>query len=415
MRMSAPSPARNSIGSADFSRPAKDLTWTAAIGFSATGAIVLYFAMQQSTSNVSQTAGDIAILASSLFATVACVRAARRRDATARGWALMAAATLFWSLGQLIFTYYGVARDHVYPFPSVADAGFLSFIILALAALFAFPRPPALLISRIRVILDALVIGMGIAIISKSAVLHHLYEALGSGAIAQLTGLVYPVLDITIGAVVLSLGMGRPAGQRLFWMVLGAGLITLAVTDSIYVRLLADGHTAISATPLTGGWMFAFFFIGLATLVPTRATADRIGRGAALGVQLIPYVPVLLALIVLGRSAVTEDTFVLVMAILLLIVVSIRQVMIVYENVTLTRDLEAKVAARTAELNTLGSIVTSSSDAIVGLSLDGPIIAWNPAAEQLYGHRAGNVIGRPPEFLNSAGLQAMREVVDTSP
>ena len=100
-------------------------------------------------------------------------------------------------------------------------------------------------------------------------------------------------------------------------------------------------------------------------------------------------------------SVVTDDAFVVAMATLLLIFVSIRQVMIICENVSLTSDLEARVAARTAELNTLGSIVTSSGDAIVGLSLDGVIIAWNPAAEQLYGHRAEEVIGRPPDLLNA--------------
>ena len=153
------------------------------------------------------------------------------------------------------------------------------------------------------------------------------------------------------------------------------------------------------ATPLTGGWMVAFFLTGLATLVPCGPRPDRAGRDFALGVQLIPYVPVFVALIILGRSAATADTFVLVVAALLLIFVSIRQVMIVYENVTLTRDLEAKVAARTAELNTLGSIVTSSSDAIAGVSLEGVVVAWNPAAEQLYGHRAEDVIDRAPAYL----------------
>ena len=251
-------------------------------------------------------------------------------------------------------------------------------------------------------------IAASIIVVIESAVLHHLRQTLGSGVIDQLTGLLYPILDITIAAVVLSLGMGRPAGQRLFWLVLGSGVITLAVVDSIYVRLLAEGNDAIMATPLTGGWMLAFFLTGLATLVPCRPTSDKAGRDFTLVVQFIPYVPVLVALIVLSRSAFTEDTFVLVVAALLLILVSIRQVMIVYENVTLTRDLEAKVAARTAELNILGSIVTSSSDAIVGYSLDNVVIAWNPAAERLFGHRAADVLGRTPDFLPPSVLRTVQ-------
>ena len=85
--------------------------------------------------------------------------------------------------------------------------------------------------------------------------------------------------------------------------------------------------------------------------------------------------------------------------------------MIVYENVSLTRDLEAKVAARTAELTTLGSIVTSSSDAIVGVSLDNIVTAWNPAAERLYGHAAKDVVGRPPTFLPAEGSEGIERLL----
>ncbi len=41
------------------------------------------------------------------------------------------------------------------------------------------------------------------------------------------------------------------------------------------------------------------------------------------------------------------------------------------------------------------ALVASSQDAIVGCSLDGIVVSWNRAAEDLYGHRAGRAIGRP--------------------
>lgn len=47
----------------------------------------------------------------------------------------------------------------------------------------------------------------------------------------------------------------------------------------------------------------------------------------------------------------------------------------------------------------LAMMVESSADAIIGKSLDGTIISWNPAAERLYGYSAPEAIGQPISFL----------------
>lgn len=57
-----------------------------------------------------------------------------------------------------------------------------------------------------------------------------------------------------------------------------------------------------------------------------------------------------------------------------------------------SRQRQKTIAAQQARLAT---IIENSRDAIIGEALDGTIITWNPAAEQMFGYTADEVIGRP--------------------
>ncbi len=75
---------------------------------------------------------------------------------------------------------------------------------------------------------------------------------------------------------------------------------------------------------------------------------------------------------------------------------------LVVGRLAVARDITERKQSQAVQA-LLSSIVESSEDAIVGRTLEGRIVSWNPAAERLYGYSAEEAIGRsvslivPPE------------------
>jgi two-component system, cell cycle sensor histidine kinase and response regulator CckA len=64
----------------------------------------------------------------------------------------------------------------------------------------------------------------------------------------------------------------------------------------------------------------------------------------------------------------------------------------------IARDISER--KRTEEMRErLAAVVESSDDAIIGKSLDGTIIDWNPGAENLFGYTASEAVGKPIQML----------------
>jgi PAS domain S-box-containing protein len=72
------------------------------------------------------------------------------------------------------------------------------------------------------------------------------------------------------------------------------------------------------------------------------------------------------------------------------------------EAVAANRELHEKIVElkRAGEtLSRLAAIVECSDDAIIGKTLDGIIVSWNPGAERIYGYSEEEVIGQPVSLL----------------
>ncbi|WP_224088689.1 response regulator [Arthrobacter sp. StoSoilB13] len=353
-----------------------------------------------------QLAGDLAILTAALTALMTHTSAALRGHGNTKARWFVVAGLALWSCGQALWTFNGIVLDHAYPFPSASDVGFVGYALPVAVGLVLLSKGGSVRMSVVRTVLDVGTVASAVLFIAWGAVLGPLIAAGNVDPLAFLTTLAYPFVDVVMVSLVIVLTMRAARGRRLPWLCLGLGFLVLALTDLTYVRLTAEGVTGVTGSPLALGWVAAFLLVGFSPLAPEASSSKKDGRTYAAALELLPYIPVFGAVLFNRSRAINlADPILLITGLSVLAFVIVRQVLIVVENVTLTRDLESKVAARTAELEGLGAIVNSSGDAIIGKTREGEILSWNPGAERIFGYTAAEAIGRNSDFFVPEELQ----------
>jgi len=171
-------------------------------------------------------------------------------------------------------------------------------------------------------------------------------------------------------------------------------LITQSMTEALFLLDLDGGLALVNAygeqitgfrsDELTGRPIFSVLDRAGAVLVRERLEAVRAGR---------KVVPQFECQVVRrdGRRIPVEMTC-----------TSIVRDGVVVGRLAVARDITERKQSQAVQA-LLSSIIESSEDAIVGRTLEGRIVSWNPAAERLYGYTAEEAIGRsvslivPPE------------------
>ncbi len=301
--------------------------------------------------------------AAAFTAAAVCALAATRHHGRLRlAWALLGASALSWGLGQSVWDWYQIVQNVLIPFPSLADAGYLGAVPLAIAGVLAFPVASERAGSQVRQVLDGLIIVGALLVVSWVSVLGAVFNAGADSTLKMVLSLLYPLSDIAIiTMVLLRVGNVTRAGRTPLLLV-AVGLTFAAVADSSFAYLNAVG-TYGAGNALDSGWVAGYLLIALAAL---RATARPIRRApprrlpSRVG-SLLPYPPVAAALAMsVGERMLTGSisvfTFWTVFAVVGLVL--IRQYLVVGDNVSLFRDL----TARERELHHL-----ANHDALTGL------------------------------------------------
>jgi len=219
-------------------------------------------------------------------------RAALVRNERA-AWLSLGMGVLLWSAADLYYALVIGKLDPV-PFPSVADYLYLAFYPFAYATVMILIRARTTRFHS-SLWLDGAIGGLGVATLGAAFAFGPIAGSAEGSVAAVVTNLAYPLADLVLLAMVMTvfalLGW-RPSRS---WLLLGAGLVAMAVADSWYLVRVA-GDTYVQGTFLDTFWPAG---MGLMALAAWRPPADRPIRMEGWMVVAVPTLSALGALGVL--------------------------------------------------------------------------------------------------------------------
>jgi diguanylate cyclase (GGDEF)-like protein/PAS domain S-box-containing protein len=347
---------------------------------------------------------NLAFLPMSLAAAVLAWRAGLQSNLekrTRRAWMVVGAAFIAFWLGDVLWLYYENILGSA-PFPSWADAGYLSYYPLLLLGLLLFPMAPRSGGRVLKFWLDSMTVLLGAGMIIWYLLLRPIAAAEDSSAVLTTLSLAYPVGDLVLLFGITHLVFRQPLAQSNRALTILAGGILLFVAADV-----AFGYMSIQGIYETGDWPDALWICGqLLMLVAAQyqwwsarkeQPAEPVEQAGGLGFSLLPPAAVAMSfglLLVAARGELEAPVGgLLIAAVALTTVVLARQITSLAEN--------ARLLIRTTALaNDLGqsearfrSLVQNASDVIIVIDAAGNISYESPAVERVLGYRPQARIG----------------------
>jgi PAS domain S-box-containing protein len=214
-----------------------------------------------------------------LFDAIAILAAwgASRRCAPVPGlrrfWRLIGAAMLAELIADVILSGYDVAYDRP-PFPTPADAFFLAFFALLLAALLSVPVARMTRAARLRMLLDGATIVLGGGAIVWYFVLGPTVLSTGEDLLGKTVSMAYPICDLVLlGGVAVVLLRRSPATLRLPLLWIAAAMLLTVVADTTY------GYGVLHDTYTAGSPVDTLYVLGYCALAVAALTQHPVGAG----------------------------------------------------------------------------------------------------------------------------------------
>ena len=376
-------------------RTSRALWWMAAGLAICTGMFALWLLLRLGGPRVTDAVDDLGEVVAPLLAATMCGLASWRYSPARRAWALLGASCASWAAGQVVWCYYDLLQRVQVPFPSLADAGYLTAVPLAVVGLLSFPGLARHTFSRLRQLLDAAMITGSLLFASWALVLGPTFREHHGSLLKQVLSVSYPASDVAMVSLAVIVAIGAEARNRAcLWLVM-AGVVGFAISDSGFAYFTTLNSYGIGNV-LDTGWVCGYFLIALGafrsmTLAPgdeSERAPDRVTVASVL----VPYALTSLAVAVALARLIERDRFGLFLpaeGLLLAVALSARQVLTLFDNVRLNSHLIIKVERGSEELQSreerFAALVEHSSDPITICGPDGTIRFQSPSVRRVLG------------------------------
>jgi diguanylate cyclase (GGDEF)-like protein len=292
-----------------------------------------------------------------LGAGLLCLRTDHSRPpATSRGWLYLGVSCLLWGGGGAVWTVYEVHLGVDAPFPSLADAGYLTAVPFAVLGLVRMPGARITALGGVRTVMDGALAAGALAFLSWATVLGPIVRD-GQGTLfSRGIALAYPLSDVVIATMaILVVARARGDGWPAIVMI-AAGQLAVAISDSSFAWFTAHGQYA-TGNLFDLGYVAGYTLIALAALrCDPRSSIEDSPDVPGTATLFLPYVPLAAnAAMCMGLRLRDQpiDGFLFWDGLALVTLVLGRQLLGLIANVSLSRELHDSlkvVQQREAEL-----------------------------------------------------------------
>ncbi len=272
---------------------------------------------------------------------------------------------------------------------------------VGLAGFAAFPLARRRSTDLIRMVLDGIVIGGSLLLSGASLFFPEVLATAPSSPAPAV--LLIPVADVVIATLVTLLVVRSSPAERPVLGLTAIGFCCCALSDFAYAAIVADGGSFMFGSLPDLGWISGYVLLGLAFANPGTQVASS--SAPTVEVSAVPGTIVVVSLFLAAAALTTYRAVVgplgvpyAVAWMVVLLAMVARQIALILDNESLRRTLERRVLDRSRSLRQVTQqsdlLVNSVGDGIYGVDDRGLITFVNPAAAQVLGYPAQDLIGR---------------------